>query len=871
MRYLTVTIFAFGVCGLSEPVLADAQNSSSNYVLPRDIISDESRVCGAPECSPKAPHSHSAENTPAAPVPAETDSHANAIEISLPLIFDEVYFGDISVRILGERYWLPWDRFNSLVSEEITPELIQELENNIHDGYLEVGDINSESISILYNPELLQIEIATHSEARQTEIINFKARLQREKIEYLDPEKFSIFVNSFISTQYDWSGGEGGQNNFKPRGTIDIGGRIGGQKGVAFLSGFNFDGFDRFNIQRNDTLLVYDINSKLSRISLGDIQPRAAHLQSVPSVVGISIERFFDIDPTHFFQPKFETNLQLDRPSNVEIRRNGITLRDLDLRAGRYDLRDLSLSQGSNLIELVITDDLGEESIISQQNYFDFDLLEKGIWDYSLVAGFRSTFSQDGLEYSNDPVASGFLRTGLTKSFSLGADLQGDKSGANGGISYLWALPFGVIDGGFSASQYDVFGLGYSSSLGYTARGHFGKSNDLNWSVNLDGQYTSERFSTLPTTATELSLIPEEDFNTAQNVKLNLNGGAQISKKRWSFTSSLNYLQSYGEARDVYGLTAGINYRFLSDFNIGIFGSHNRNITNKETGGLVRLSWKPSRKTLVNARYDSIRNQAELSYRNASENNVGALSYNLTTVSNLDTNIHSIRADGNYIGNRFEALTQHEVTSTPGSNTLEQTSRASIRSSLAFVDGAFAIGRPVRETFAIVEKHPSLSGKKLTINPNDQSYSAATDAFGHALATQINSYSPSSVAFDVEDLPLGYNLDSGKFDIKPPLNAGYKVQVGTESSYTLIGYLKDGETGEALALLGGRLESLDNPDADPVTAFTNRNGRLAATGLMAGRYQLILYTDPNFTYEITIPDSDQSLVDIGELLVTASD
>ena len=870
MRQLPGIIFASGVCALSAPAVAHSQNSS-NYVSPSCINIDVSQACGAPVLSPKAPHisllAEAHKSQLVAPTEDQQGSLKGSIEISLPLLFDDVYLGDIPVRILDQNYWLPWDRLRDLIKERLTTEVIEKLENIAANGYLEGRRINLDLILINYNPQLLQIEISPKLGARETEVINFNARINRQNVDYLDPGKFSVFFNPAITTLYNWSGNNSSQTNLKPFGSLDIGGRIGGEKGIAFLSEFLFDTNDSFDIQRNETLFVYDLNSKLLRFTLGDIQPRTDSLQSSSSIIGVSIERFFDLEPERQFTPRFESSFRLDRTSNVQILQNGSLRRELDLGPGQYDLRDLALSQGSNNLDLIIKDESGGERTISSRSYFDFNLLERGIWDFSVNAGFRSIFGQTGLSYTDEIVASGFLRRGVSKTLTVGADLQGDESGGNGGVSALWASPIGVIQGRASTSHYDFFGNGYSAGFAITNRGDFGLSGDATWAINLSGEYNTRRFRTLPTSAIDISVSSLGFINELQTPKLDMNGGLQLTKDRWSFTTSLDYLKSYNGLRDTYGISAGINYRLSKDLNLALTTRHSRNLIREETGGRMRLTWRFNRARGITVGYDSIRNEAELEYRKTSHNSVGALSYNFRGVNDLSSNSHNVRGEAFYVGNRFEALAQHQVRKEPGRNNSDQVSPASIRSSLAFVDGAFAIGRPVRETYAIVERHPNLARKKLFIDPDGKNFRASTDGLGHALVSQLNAYGPTSFNYDVEDLPPGYDLGDGKFHVRAPLNAGYKVRVGSDASYTLIGYVKNKETDEGLPYLSGRLESLDDPAAEPVTAFTNRNGRLAATGLVPGKYRLTLNTDPIFTHTIEITDSDSTLVNIGDLRV----
>ena len=809
-------------------------------------------------------------------------SDAPAFEIGLPLLLDERYLGELSVRVAGEAVFLPADKLVSLVSPDFTSATITDLENAAIDGYLEIGTFSIEGLVFNYNSQLQQIELLSTNDSRDVRVLKFGVEERQRKQVLEEPANISFFATPIISAEYLWDDNDpASDNNLSPFGTVDIGGRIGGAKGVAFLSRQSFDTRDGFDISRDETQLIYDIFPRLMRFTAGDLRPRGDNLQTVPSILGLSVERFFDLEPNRLFRPTSQTGFELERPSTVEIRINGVTQREIFLRAGRYDIRDLPLVQGSNLVDVVIRDDLGRERIISDRNFFDFGLLEKGIWDYSIAGGVRSEFNNNGIDYTDDPIATAFIRGGISKTVTLGADIQADSDGANGGATALWASPIGVFRGGLSVSERKSIGSGFAADAAYNATGFFGEDATTRWTATLGGLYNSRNFSVLPTTA----LTPTNNIGGGigsglggpldgslgglQTTKFNLNGGFQLSQNKWSLTTNANYVQSYGNRRDTYNVIGGINYAISPQLSFGVFGRHIRSLIDEETGLNFQMTWRPGRNQDVRARYDTLRNEAQIEYSRSATPVVGSLNYSVGALSNFDTDSYTFNGDAFYISNRFEAFARHDVFTGAGpNNDTRQISRASMQSSIAFADGAIAIGRPIGESFAIVNQHKSLKGKKVYIDPSEAGYSSASGTFGPALAAEINPFSERSIYYDVQDLPIGYDLGEGQFNVKPPLNSGYKVQVGSGASYTVIGQVVDNRTGESVPYVGGRLENKDRPGSKPILAFTNRNGRLAATGLVPGSYKLILLTEPNYEQDIEIPDDGESLVNIGDIRIT---
>ena len=860
----------------SDSESPQSETSSNSEHRTEDVVVEDKKISKSelvPVLRPKERELETPINKPKGNVPT--------FDIGLPLLLDGRYVGELTVRVGGEIVKLPTEKLIALVKPDFTQATLEAIEASSFEGFLEIGAFTVEGLSFNYNPQLQQIEITSSSNSREVQILKFGVE-DRERNQVLyEPANMSLFVSPTVSAEYNWNDEFDTGDNLSPFGVIDVGGRLGGEKGVAFLSRQRFDTRDGLDFERDETQLIYDVLPRLVRLTAGDIRPRGDNLQTVPSVLGLSVERFFELEPNRLFRPTSQTGFELERPSTVEVRINGVVQREIFLNPGRYDIRDLPLVQGSNLVDIVIRDDLGRERIISDRNFFDFGLLEEGVWDYSLTAGVRSEFNGDGgVDYTDDPIVSGFIRGGLTKELTLGADIQGDSDGVNGGVSTLWASSLGVLRLGLSGSERDNIGTGLAADAAFNATGFFGETGDTRWTATIGGRYNTEEFSVLPTSVTDSTFIPDlglgselggplDDIFGGQTItKFNLNSGFQLSRNRWSLTANGTYIQTYGSARDTYNIIGGINYALSPTMTFGIFGRHIRTVLDDETGLNLQFIWRPARNKDVRLRYDTLRNEAQAEYSRSATPVVGSLNYSLGALSNFDTDSHSFNGDAFYIGNRFEAFARHDVfTGTGDNDSTRQISRATIRSSLAYADGAIALGRPIGDSFAIVTQHDSLRGKKVTIDPNEAGHSSSTGILGPALAAEINTFAERSVFFDVEDLPVGYDLGEGQFNVKPPFNGGYKIEIGSGASFTIIGQVVDKVTGERVPFIGGRLESLDKPGSDPILAFTNRNGRLAATGLVPGKYKLILLTEPNYEQIIEIPDDEGSLINIGEIRV----
>jgi outer membrane usher protein len=540
---------------------------------------------------------------------------------------------------------------------------------------------------------------------------------------------------------------------------------------------------------------------------------------------------------------------------------NGVTVRQLRLDPGRYDLRNLPLSQGSNNVDIVIRDASGRVQTLSTRRFFDINLLGDGITDFAFAGGIRSKFKNGGIGYTNDLAATGFVLHGFSPVLTAGADAQVDDRGGTIGGSVIWASPIGVWRLQSAASQRKGIGSGFAGNVGYSAIGRFGLDGPT-WSVGADATYYSPSFSTLANFSLEsLDNTPLQPFSSSVSLDF------QVSSDRWSATGNGQYNRGRGAQPDTASAIAGVNYALTSRLTVGAFGTYSRIGDRNDVGALFQLTFRASRKNLIRASYDTARSEAYLSYRHSESNYVGDTSYEIGLRRNADTDFGSVSANAYHAGNRFEATLQHDVFSTANlaSDERIQTTRASIASSIVFADGKISVGRPVQESFAIISPHESLKDKTIRIDPSERGYRARTDFLGAAVVPDINAYGHTFLYYNVDDLPVGYDLGSGDFALKPSLYSGYKLTVGSDATYTVLAQVT--RDGEPLSLISGKFYSLDHPEDEPVPGFTNRSGRLAATGLRPGRYRLELATDPVFTTEIVIPKGDDNLVKLGDIRI----
>ena len=276
------------------------------------------------------------------------------------------------------------------------------------------------------------------------------------------------------------------------------------------------------------------------------------------------------------------------------------------------------------------------------------------------------------------------------------------------------------------------------------------------------------------------------------------------------------------------------------------------------------------------ASYDTRSQTAQATYTQTSET-TGVGSWTASVNAATDANSQSaVSASTSYTGNRADVFASHSAgfsgigyngAFNPAS-TAEVTS-AAVATSLVYADGAWGIGRPVTNGFALVSPHRSLDGSPVVIGPADSAM-AESGMFGPAIVSSIGAYRQTRLSYDAPAAPAGYDLGSAAYDLKAPYKAGYSLQAGSAYTITAMGTLVDAG-GAPLPLLAGTAREANSENGRKVELFTNRVGRFGAQGLAPGRWIIEMPTEPEPTrYVIDVPEGVVGLHNAGQLKPSGS-
>ena len=791
---------------------------------------------------------------------AQSGDAPRRVVIELPLLVNGTEAGAVPVDMADfTALEVSGSELRAVLAETLSPEALTGFDRAFPDpgGFAPVNDLpdqtgldlrfdNRAAALVLDIPmdQLKAVAISVRREALQSAVPDAPARR-------------SAFLNVRLSGGYVHESEFGPAGRAPSRLDLDGAARLFGAQGPALVGAgvWREDGGEA-QWRRGDVFLIQDDLDRLMRFRLGDIRYATAPFQGSEPILGLAVEREYDaLTPARLVQPGGRYDFTLERTSLVQVYLNGALLRTLRLRAGRYDVRDFAFYDGANEIEIVIEDDAGRTQRLSFSAFSDKALLSPGLSEFTYALGAPFDRAQGATDYDFDRFNASFRhRFGLTSRLTAALDGQSDGEAHQLGAGFVFAGLGGAVEMHAAASQADAAWDGAVEGAYEVRLEDFIGLEELRFDVAAD--YVGARFSQLGDFSTENTVAA----SVSARLSAPLPGGVYASAgarhefgragRPDSWGANATFSRPFGPVTALVSLTA--DRAFDED--------------GTRLGAFVSLSARLGRGRFARARYDSLSRATIIEAIQPARSRPGALGW--SAAAETRPGASTLTGEASYVANRFEADASHEVNyAGPGSTLTEQRSRATLSFSIAAADGAIAVGRPVGESFAIVHRHPNLSDRALDVDSGAGRPRAAAGALGPALVPDLSSYRTRVINYDVENLPPGYDLGRGAFEVRPPVFSGYALRVGSDAAATAMGaaILPD---GRALSLAGAQVVRVDG-EGDPAPVFTNRTGRFVAAGLSAGRWRFEVNLGQVYAAEFTVPDTAAGLVEVGDLQLAA--
>ena len=755
----------------------------------------------------------------------------------------------------------------SLLAQHVSAPTLEKIGDASEAGVITLTALTDEGIKTEFDLSTLAVSmVAPASQLGRTDLI---LRPQYNiNVDVSEPTALSGSLNArVLASRTDDASAQVTQNRLIT--TLDGSLKMGGPVLSFGLSAEDNDSSttaSRAKLSRTYTRLDIDIPDKETRLTFGDIDIAGSTLFGSSAAIGFSVGRDFAFSPNRNIRPTGQREFSLARPSTVTVMSDGTRIQSFRLVAGNYNLSDLPLAEGSNNFQLLVEDDTGLVDEIDFSTFFTSNLLAPGELDYTFSTGFLAS-SLDGLiDYDTDNPALGLsLRYGATSTITLSHALLASDSVAMFDSEWLVATPYGSLGSfvGFSQRRDSGEGKGWSFGSRFD---HLRIADVVTLSVGGD--------------------VRSSDFDQAlQAIEDVVDDPAAVGRAYSAYISASSTLpgsvqfnavasatrQSDGEASSTVTATASRRARFVNGLFWSLRARHEKSDAATENNSLaISLNYQIDRSHRISSLFNFEDRSAEVGIsRQHKVGLVGGYEAELST-SIADEQQRSASVILGYTGNRYAIDIGHSSQINSGEEeglTDNQVDRSSVRinTAIVFAGRSAAFSRAVGNSFAIVDRHPTLGSRVLRLSPSEDGEVANSDWLGKAVIPDLGKYRTRTLTYTIDDLPLGYDLGDGAFYITPPLGAGYKLQVGSAEVMTVVGVLIDSATKEPVTLIAGKAVPLTSSNKEPVIFFTNRTGKFALSGVAAGDYRLELDTTPAKMHVLTIPESTDTLFRAGTI------
>ena len=600
---------------------------------------------------------------------------------------------------------------------------------------------------------------------------------------------------------------------------------------------------------RLQTQLIYDQPEELRRWVLGDSFANSGELGSSLNLGGFSVSKLYELKPYIIKSPLAGFNGAVTLPSTVDIYMDGARVSSQRVAPGNFSVENLNAYGATGLrnVEVVVRDAFGREQRIGFPYFYSNQLLAKGLDEYSYNAGFiRNNFGSASNDYGTAAV-SAFHLYGLSDTLTVGLSGDATRNHINFGPTVIFnTVRAGVVTATLSVSR--------DSDI-TTQSGVAASVNHTFLAGPFSSQLTARRFSE------DYSV---SGFTPTDKPKLlasaNVNYGSSAAG-----TYSLTYAVQTGYAgtNDLHSTTLGYTKTLGRNFSLVTNVSR---VTQNTSGyaAFVGISFFGADGFSANVSHLKTKDgDSAEQFQVAKTPPIGeGLGYRLLTQRTVTAGTVS-----ESISPFVQYNARHAIFTAEGTNFVNGGSgssgfyQVSIAGAAAYVGNDFYFSRPISDSFALVKIEPPLAGVRVLKSNADI---GTTDASGAVFVPNLGSYQVNDVAIQPKDIPLDYTIANTGQKIRPPLRSGVVALFSVTRIRAVTGRLKLRQDGVATPL--ENYEVVLTGTADTARISTIRNGDFYIENLAPGRYTALLKVkDRSCRLELTIPDSNEIVADLGDI------
>jgi outer membrane usher protein len=582
--------------------------------------------------------------------------------------------------------------------------------------------------------------------------------------------------------------------------------------------------------------ITKDDVQKNRRLVLGDFFASSGPLGSGGLFGGVSLSRDFSVTPYFSKYPSLSLSGVLQTPSEVQIYINDMLVKSERMSPGEFTFLNLPVPAGVGNATLVLKDAFGRERRFVTPFQVSTRLLKEGLDDYSYNVGYqRLALGKESSQYDN-PAFVGFHRRGFSHFFTAGMRSEADRKMFNVGPTATFLLPkVGEFDTAVAVSS-NHGEHGHGASLSYFYPGN-------RWNGGFSAKSLSRNYSSL-------SLASAQDKPRLQRaVSLGFNQ-KDFGSLLFTISKTNNYLST-----DSHGVFVSYNRQLTKDISFHLNASRIK--AEQVIAGIfagIGLNFGEQRSGSLN--YQLLDSKATKTIGIQQNPPLGSgLGYQMS-VSQTEG------ADQNPVGTGFvQYRAPHGIYSAGYlASGGENSYNLSMAGGVAFVDRGVYFTRPIADSFALV-KVSNLKGVRVYYS---NQVVGVTDENGSILVPDMISYYDNNLSIDQRDIPVNYRIPEIQRYVSPPLRGGGVAK------FELIKL--QGFAGRLFFVKGGQKTPAEHAGLEitigrsRVDAVVGNGGEFYLENISPGRFPARLFLqNQECSFDMTIPHSEQMMVDLGEV------
>ncbi len=169
---------------------------------------------------------------------------------------------------------------------------------------------------------------------------------------------------------------------------------------------------------------------------------------------GVQYSSNYALQPGYVTYPLLSVSGISSIPTAAEIYSNNMRMGTQNVPAGPFAITNVPALNGAGELQVVITNALGQQQVITQPFYVTSQLLKPGLSEFSLSAGSeRFDYGLKNADYQGF-IGSAYYRYGLTDVLTVQARAEGDNNVRGAGVGADYVVGYlGVLSAGIAASS----------------------------------------------------------------------------------------------------------------------------------------------------------------------------------------------------------------------------------------------------------------------------------------------------------------------------------------------------------------------------------------------------------------------------------